>query len=130
MRLIVEYTDSDECTYSCTITVPVNAESKDVLLAELRDIAERRIEYGRERQKAWDEYNKKYQNTDFKRKPSLQMELYREREELAEKFPWTDPTYVSGETTINLSHCIWRDGKYYEPSVYTVDEWFEINGLE
>lgn len=134
MRLIVEYTDSDECTYSCTVTVPVNAQSKEVLLMELRDIAEAHIAQGKEREKAWAAYHKKYQNADLKKKPALQMELYREREALAEKYPWTHPTYVSGETTIDLDRCISRNrdnyGTYYEPNVYTVDEWFEMNGLE
>lgn len=130
MRLIVEYVDSDEYTYSCTVTVPVNAQSKEVLLMELRNIVEAHIEYTKERQRVWDEYNRKYKNADFKKTPSLQMELYREREQLAEKYPWSHPTYGSGEATIHLERCISSDGKYYEPSVYTVDEWFEMNGLE
>lgn len=133
MRLIVEYVDSDECTYSCTVTIPVNAESKEVLLMELRDIAEAHIEYTKERQRVWDEYNRKYNNTDFKKTPSLRMELYREREQLAEKYPWSSPTHGSGEAIIYLERCISRDDgddKYCEPNVYTVDEWFEMNGLE
>ena len=130
MRLIVEYVDSDECTYSCTVTVPVNADSKEQLYVDLCDIADRYSADNKARVEAWDAFSKKYASLAYNKNAALQMQYYSEREELSGKFPHWEPTYTSGESVIYLERCFSRDGVYYPPNIYTVDEWFEMNGLE
>jgi hypothetical protein len=40
MRLILEYSDSDGCTYSCTVTLPVVYESGEALLVDFEKLCE------------------------------------------------------------------------------------------
>lgn len=130
MRLIVEYTESDECTYSCTVTLPVNAESKEQLYLDICAIADKYTADNKAREEAWDALRKKYGNADAIKRASLQMEYYSAREEVSEKYPHWEPIYTSGESVLHLDSCFSRDGKFYPPNIYTVDEWFEQNGLQ
>lgn len=129
MRLIVEYVVSDECTYSCTVAVPVNAESKELLEAELRRIVEDSIAADVARSKAWDEFHHKYKNLDIKTSAKCQMEYYADRDTIAAQLRYILPTFTSGDSVIDLTSCIF-DGQYFAPSIYTVDEWFEQSGLQ
>lgn len=128
MRLIVEYVDTDGCTYDCTVTVPVVAESKEKLHEDLSNMAEAYLNMVKLRTQAWDSFYEKYKHLPTE-KASVQMQYFKERNDIAERFPHSDPQYVCGSHTIPIDRLI-ENGKYYPPSIYTIDEWFEEHGTQ
>ena len=42
MKLVMEYHDTDGCTYNCTLTVPFHGESPEAALVQFEDLLKKR----------------------------------------------------------------------------------------
>lgn len=127
MRLVVSYSHGDGYTYSCDENLPFEYESAEALLVDITDAANLLIERKKAMAEAWDAHSKKFGFTPHAGKEAEYWESYTK---LTEAFPQKSfsPTIVAGETTLFIEHFI-DDGKFFEPTIYTVDEWFKVNGL-
>lgn len=92
MRLVVEYSIGDGCTYHCITTVPVEYESAEAFIVDLeQNCREMRSRSG------WNR---------------VAIELGGQKFDADDFFP-------------DIS----QDDKFYPPDIFTVDEWFQTNGL-
>ena len=81
MRLVVEYSEGDGCTYSCTNTEPIEYESAEAFAVEFEQFC--------------------LDNKDHD--------------------PWCLKMFADKEWDVSV---FFFKGKYYPPTIMTVDEWF------
>jgi hypothetical protein len=118
-QYIIEYKESELDSVQC---IPVVAENKEEIFSIMETIILKCLSEHAERSSVWDNLHKKYNNMKS-------MDFYRERNELAAKYPWYEPIFTSGNNSINLkSYINLENGNYGFPEVYTIDEWFEEYG--
>lgn len=85
MRLVIEYTVSDGCTYSATNTLPIEYESAEAALIDFESMATELMAKSRE--------TGDFSNLHFGGQEFVVYDFY-------------------------------EDGKFYAPTILTVDEWF------
>ena len=117
-KLVIEYTDSDGCTYFCDITVCVLYESAEAFIAEFEKQLKLFMEKDRifrEKRDEWHKHHNAYDAQDW-------------AEFIAECPP------VFGDIQVGGASFSWQDfvndGKMVLPDVYELNEWFDVKVSE
>lgn len=124
MRLVIHYTVGDGYTYSCDITTPVVYESAEKFLVDLEEAVLARqagVAKGNEIWYAFMQATREKIGYDV---DAWKIECVKVREE---KDRLEGNPLFCGFTDVFLDRFL-EDGKFYAPEIYTVDEWFTING--
>ena len=108
MRLVLQFTESDGCTYSATSTLPVEYDSGEALLVHLMDEAKAALMERRRMNFLGQDWGSDIFYTRL----------------LAEALKRYHRAPYPGVVEINGS--LWHEEV---PDVYTLDEWFEAEGL-
>ena len=122
MKLVVNYSVGDGFTYCCQCDVPVEYESAEQLLVDIEDAVTRLLaarKNQRDRQLAFDEEHGSFAGN----RPGKQRdEWFVKYKAFYADNPFPDDRdYMVGG--LFTSHFI-EDGKFFAPTIYTVDEWF------
>ena len=125
--MVLQYFQTDGCTYSNTITIPIVANSKESLLCDLESAAKKLITYHIEKRSDYDKMWELYHEMQDKNVKDCEKKFEEMQTQLAVKYPYSDAVYAIGNELIHLDDLI-RDNKYHPPQIYTIDEWFELYG--
>lgn len=99
MRLIMQYQDSDDCTYSCTVTLPFIYESAEAALEDFSTVLNATV-------KAWNDY--------------------RNDNSVGFTVPKCDGYFTFAGHEFTIGDFISNGGKsVYLPEIYTIDEYFK-----
>jgi hypothetical protein len=139
-RLIIEYSEGDGYTYSCTNTFPLLYESKEKAISDLESLL---LQYQIDQEvllKERDNYYKKLQAlsdsiTNLKSKKGKEKELEKVANDFLEfqqnnrdKFSLLEQKFTFGGQELYYDHFFERDGGekiLIMPSIYTLDEFFK-----
>lgn len=139
-RLILEYTEGDGCTYSCTNTLPIVYESKDKAISDLETALLTHQISIEERNKVLQHNEKKIEKyrtsvLQFNGKKGKEKELEKVTEEFRqalsenrEIFNSISDEFKFGGQSLYYSHFFENEGDgkqaIYMPNIYTLDEFF------
>ncbi len=138
-RLIIEYSEGDGYTYSCTNTFPLLYENKEKAISDLESLL---LQYQIDQEvlsKERETYFKKLQAlsnsiTHLKSKKGKEKELekaandFLEFKKNNERLTTSEDTFTFGGQELYYDHFFERDGgeqTLIMPSIYTLDEFFK-----